>query len=242
MQRNVKPKKNRKGDTGKISGYDVCQTPPYAVEALFPTLDYYAAANFKHKNRLLIWESAAGPDELIASTLQNHGYSVISTDLVHDPLYNFFNFDPYKDTEEKWDRLTAQVNNWHIQITNPPWSIKYQWIKRSCELGKPFVLLLPYETTFAAKFQRIFEQYQNNPYPFVVLSPTKRINFKMPEKGWGKLEWDETQQEYVMRGNSAQMPSMWLTWGLTQSYSPWLVTKYIEISPVKYDENNRIKV
>jgi hypothetical protein len=215
----MKPKTNRSGITSKVSGYDVCQTPPHALEPLIPLLYRFQT----------VWESAAGPERLITNALVEARMVVINSDLADDPPVDFFTNDP-----EVWD----------VQVTNPPWSIKYQWIRRSLELGKPFALLVPYETTAAAVFQELAKKYHNKPYPIEALAPERRVNFKMPDKGWGKLEWDEKKGKEVMRGDSAQMPTIWLTWGLKAAsyYEPYLTTYAIPMRKVKYNDDNTEKV
>lgn len=214
----MKPKTNRAGITSKVSGYDVCQTPPHALEPLIPLLQGFS----------LIWESAAGPEGLLVKTLRSNGLDVAATDLSYSPAFNFFSYQPLY---------------WDVQVTNPPWSIKYQWIKRSFELGKPFALLVPYETTAAAVFQKLAKKYHNKPYPIEPLAPERRINFKMPDKGWGKLEWDAKKGKEVMRGDSAQMPTIWLTWGLIAAsyYEPYITTYAIPMRKVKYNDDNTEK-
>jgi len=160
----MKPKLNRP------AGMDVCQTPPYALQPLYPYLD-------KGKQ---IWESACGPDKLLVTALEDAGYWVTASDI--ETGDDFFDVDEMPtDT---------------IQVTNPPFSQKYKWLEHSFELG-PFALLLPYETTFAKAFQLLCRKYRQ--HIVKVLSPERRIDFKMPNKGWG---------------GSAQMPTCWITWGL----------------------------
>lgn len=215
---NNKPKSNRAGDTKKVSQMDICQTPPHAIEPLLPYLD----------NHWIIWESAAGPEHLLADALENEGFFVIATDLLYSESFNFFDYEP---------------GTYDIQITNMPFSIKYEWLQRSFALGKRFALLAPYETTFAEKFQRLFKQYNGKPWHIEVLSPERRINYKMPNMGWGITEYDAIKGKMIKRGDSAQMPTAWITWGLevhqTKNIDDVLFTFYVPMRKVKYDENNK---
>jgi hypothetical protein len=165
-----KPKINRAGDLYVPQGYDACQTPPEAIDPLLPFLNPMAR----------IWESAAG-EGLLVEALYDSGFTiVVATDILTDQ--NFFEFEPPSSTYD-------------IQITNPPYSVKYDWLKRSYELGKPFALLLPVEVLGAKTAQVLFREYGVE-----VVFPDGRINFKMPNVGF--------------EGSSAQFPTAWFTWGL----------------------------
>lgn len=218
---NNKPKTNRAGNKNKVSQMDVCQTPPHALEPLYPHL---IRNGF---NR--IWESAVGPEGLLEKALTEHGYIVHGTDLLYGEIYNRFTYKPALDYD--------------IEVTNIPFSIKYEWIARSFMDGKPFALIVPYETTFAEKFQRLFNVFNNRPWLIEVLSPERRINYKMPNTKWGVIEWSEKKQKYVKRGDSAQMPTAWLTWGLEiyKTRQNYLRTYYVPMRSVKYNDDNTEK-
>ncbi len=195
-----KPKLNNTGGT-----MDICQTPPHALEPLYPYLD----------KEWTIWESAAGPEELIVNTFRDKGYDVISTDILYGA---------------EFDRFVYRPQAYDIEITNVPFSIKYLWIKQAFKDRKRFAFIVPYETTFAKEFQTEFKQYNNKPWMIEVLSPERRINYKMPNKGWD---------------SSAQMPTCWLTWGLevwrTKFPADSLTTYYVPMRNVKYDKDNNEK-
>jgi len=162
-----KPKENRAGDIAELQPYDFCQTPPYALAPLLP----YLSAS------MTIWESAAG-EGLLAHTLRDYGCNVVESDILTDQ--NFFEYEP---------------PYWDVLVTNPPFSIKYDWLARCYELGHPFALLMPVEVLGAAKAQALFTQYD---LQVIFMSP--RINFKMPQKGW--------------EGGGAQFPTAWFTYRL----------------------------
>lgn len=125
-----------------------------------------------------IWEPAAG-EGLLADTLRQANLWVLASDILTGR--NFFEWEP--------------MVLWDAQITNPPYSLKFPWLERSYALGKPFALLLPVETIGAATAQKLFRKFGVE-----VIYMDKRINFKMPNKGW--------------EGSSAQFPTAWFTWGL----------------------------
>lgn len=200
-------------------GQDGMQTPPHALEPLIPLLS----------PEWIMWESAAGLERLIAKTLIKHGFTVIDTDISYDPRFDYFTYQP---------------DQWTIQITNPPYNARdrYAWIKRAFELGRPFALLLPYETSFAARFRRIAKIYHKNPWDVEILVPERRISYKTPNYGWGTEVYDEKKDKMVMKGDSAQFPSAWFTWGLNAtSYYPASDFNMFNVpmrAGVKYDSEN----
>lgn len=182
---------------------DNCETPPHAIEPLLP----YIPKDW------IIWESAYGSSMLLVKAFRERGYTVIASEAGDD----FFKYFPATYT---------------IQVTNPPFSKKYAWLERSFELSRPFALLLPYESTFAGRFQKLFRAYNNKPWRIQVLSPERRINFKMPRLGWGK--YVEKNGKRVWKATSAQMPTMWLTWGLEVDQNEYLETFYVPMRKVEY--------
>lgn len=94
------------------------------------------------------------------------------------------------------DFFTGQAVKWDIQVTNPPYSLKYKWLERSYELGKPFCLLVPLEMLGAQKTQSFWKMYGK---PHIILF-NRSVNFVMPIKG--------------LSGNGAQFPVMWYCHGV----------------------------
>lgn len=145
---------------------DFCQTPGYALDPLLPYLN----------KSWRIWESARGEGQIV-NKLTNEGYDIVGTDILTGD--NFFESEP---------------KSWDCQVTNPPYSIKYDWIKRSYELCRPFALLMPLETLGAAKGQTLFKEHGME-----IILLNRRVNFNMPNKGYA---------------GTAQYPTAWFTWGL----------------------------
>ena len=166
----MKPKSNRK--PGKL---DNCQTPPYALTPLIP---YLKAANIHQ-----IWEPARG-EMYLADALSRAEFSVVATDITDGDYYDFFHYDVRHD-DKKFDAI----------VTNPPYSMKYSWVKRCYELGKPWALLMPVEMLGTVGGGDMFDRYG---VQTMMLRP--RVNFKMPNKGWD--------------GKGAQFPVAWYTWRL----------------------------
>lgn len=164
----MKPKENKGYTPGK---YDSCQTPPYALEPLLPYLDI--------SKRIL--EPAAGKGTIIR-TLKRNYFDVVKADILYDPDMDFFNL------------MWVDVNN-AIQVTNPPYSVKYKWLEKSYHLNIPFALLMPVEMLGTAKGQKLFNKYG---IEIIFISP--RVDFYMPNKGY--------------EGGGAQFPTAWFTWKL----------------------------
>jgi hypothetical protein len=161
----VKPKTNRAGDPVGSKPFDRCQTPAYALDPLLPYL----------RPDWIVWESAAGKGRMVRA-LTSHVRQVVASDILTGQ--NFFDYQP----------LTFDAI-----VTNPPYSIKFDWLERCYELGKPFALLVPVEMIGAAAAQRLMKRHGCEQ-----LLLDKRVNFEMPIKG----EDD----------SSAQFPTFWLCW------------------------------
>ena len=139
----------------KQGGRDDYQTPP---EALFPLLPFL-------KKDWTIWECAAGEGNLVKE-LRKQGFKVIATD-IHSGK----------------DFLSHEPKHYDCIITNPPFSLKQQFLERAYCLGKPFAFLLPLTTLESEKRQRFFRQCGLEMILF-----DKRINFETPT-GKGEGSW-----------------------------------------------------
>ena len=134
---------------------DDFQTPPEALDYLVPFL----------KKDWLIWECAMGKGNLVKA-LREKGFNVIGTDILHG--YDFLRWAP-----ERFDCI----------VTNPPYSLKNEFLERCYELRKPFALLLPLTTLETRRRQRLFKEYGVE----IIVLP-KRINFETPS-GKGSGSW-----------------------------------------------------
>ena len=99
----------------KKEKFDDIYTPEYAVK---PLLKYIP------KN-ITVWECCDFGGSKITKLLKEHGCKVISTDKEDD----FFKYVPKEDFD--------------MIITNPPYSLKDDFIRKCYEWNKPFCLLLP---------------------------------------------------------------------------------------------------
>jgi len=145
-----------------LHGYapDDFQTPPEALGPLLPYLN----------RDWTIWECAEGKGYLTRA-LRDNGYQVIGSDILSGE-----------------DFLWWQPKHFDCIVTNPPYSIKQDFLKRAYALGKPFAFLLPLTTLETKVRQGLFKQYG-----LEVILFDKRINFHVPSgkesKSWFATAW-----------------------------------------------------
>lgn len=157
-----------KSNTKNQPEKDRCQTPHYALDPILP----YISKNW------VIWESACG-DGQIVDKLRIEGYTkIIASDILGG--VDYFSWEP---------------ENYNMQLTNPPYSMKYEWMKQACHNGKPFALLMPSDSMFSESGINLITKYD---IEIIIVYP--RINFKMPNKGYS--------------GSGAQMSTAWFCRGL----------------------------
>ncbi len=142
---------------------DEFQTPKKAIFSLIPFL--------KGKNN--VYECAWGGGSL-AKHLSEEGFYVFGNK----------DIDFLKDNIEK---------PFDIIVTNPPYSKKYEFLKRAFEIGKPFAFLMPLTTLEGIKRGKLFRE---NGIQLII--PNRRINFITPS-GKGTGAWFQTA---------------WFCWGL----------------------------
>lgn len=136
--------------------FDRMQTPPYALDPLLQYLGWSLPST--------IWEPACG-EGLIVEALFDAGWTeehVIASDILTGQ--SFFDYQPDK---------------WEVIVTNPPYSLKIEWIERCYALGKPFALLLPID---ALGLTTVYPLMQEKGFEIMFLD--NRVDFKMPNKGW----------------------------------------------------------
>ena len=148
----------------RIKSSDDFQTPPYALKPLLPYL----------KKDWIIWECAESQGYL-SGALKNHGFKVISTGIEFDFLNGTPNF------------------NFDAIVTNPPYSLKDQFIEKAFSYNKPLALLLPLTALEGRKRQQIYKKYG-----IQLIIPNKRINFITLSS----------------KGNGSWFATMWLVHGL----------------------------
>ena len=152
----------------KNNASDEFQTPEIAIRCLLPYLPKY----------WVIWECAWGGGSL-AGHLLNSGYEVIG--------FEFMDFFSETYYPENYDAI----------VTNPPYTLKDEFLAHCYELGKPFALLMPLS---ALEGKRRGALYREHGIQLII--PNKRITFITPT---GKSK--ET-------GSSAWYQTAWFTRGL----------------------------
>ncbi len=159
--------RSKKQPPMKQGSPDDFQTPKEALLPLIPFL----------KKEWTIWECAEGKGNLVKG-FKEFGFKVVGSDILSGT--DFLKFDLTKLEPD-------------CIITNPPFSLKQEFLERCYELKKPFALLLPLTTFETAKRQKLFKQYG-----LQVIFFNKRINFITPS-GKGSGSW---------------FASAWFTFGL----------------------------
>lgn len=104
------------GGNGKRRELDFYPTPPDATQALIDFL--------KIPKGQTVWECASGAGHM-AKVFRDNGYNTIETDI-----------------QSGTDFLTTPAMECDWIITNPPFSLAEQFIRRANESGKPFAFLL----------------------------------------------------------------------------------------------------
>lgn len=129
-------------------------------EAILPLLPYL-------KKDWVIWECAWGGGSL-AKHLREKGFK-----LKGNP---------------KEDFLELAHLDYDCIVTNPPYSLKYEFLAKCYKLGRPFALLLPLTALEGKKRGELYRKYG-----IQLIIPNKRINFITPSgKGsgaWFQVAW-----------------------------------------------------
>jgi hypothetical protein len=155
---------------------DFYPTPPSATIALMRFLEGRNLVNQNHK----IWEPACGSGDMTL-VLRKLEYDVTGTDI-----------------ETGHDYLVTDISE-HVNwvITNPPFSLASQFIRRSLENGVSFAFLLKSQYWHSANRLGLFMESK----PSFVLPLTWRIDFKYKERGQG------TESK-----GSPTMDHIWVVW------------------------------
>jgi hypothetical protein len=141
---------------------DHFQTPPLALAPLLPYL----------QPGWTIWEPSCGQGSIVC-TLREKGYRVQGTDLLTGD-----------------DFLTWEgPHGYDAIVTNPPYSIKNDFLARCYALEKPFALLMPYRALETPFRQSLYRQHGVE-----VIFMDQRIEFLGKKGVW--------------------FPTAWFTWGL----------------------------
>jgi hypothetical protein len=156
---------------------DDWQTPPYALRPLVPYL----------KRDWLIWECSAGKGNLVRSLRDRGHHLVYASD-----IKNGRSFLKLPRHGPKRDEMLWAIAAYDCIVTNPPYSLKLEFLTRAYELRKPFAFLMPLFTFEGPSRQRLFRE---NGVEVIILD--RRVEFEPP------------------RGqNPIGFSTAWFTWGL----------------------------
>lgn len=149
---------------------DLYPTPPDVTVALMRFLNL--------PRRTVVWEPAAGEGDM-AGVLQTFCDTVYATDVL-----------------DGTDFLKSSIEDADWIITNPPFSLAEEFIRRAAELEKPFAFVLKSQYWHAQTRAGLFSEIP----PSYVLPLTWRPNFNFK----------------TMPGKSPVMDVMWCVW-----LTPW---------------------
>lgn len=137
--------------------FDDLYTPAYAV---MPLLKYVPKG-------ITVWECCDFGGSEIARLLKEHGCKVISTGIEE----NFFEYEPSEDFD--------------MIVTNPPYSLKDEFLKKCYDWGKPFCLLLPITALEGKVRGALFRRYG-----IEILVFDGRVEYLSDKKGnWFNTSW-----------------------------------------------------
>lgn len=138
---------------------DDWQTPPHALGPLLPFL----------KPNWLIWEPCSGKGNLV-NDLREKNFTVFASDIKNGR--DFLKLPRGRlRSEMEWI-----LGAYDCVVTNPPYSLKLEFLTRAYELGKPFAFLMPLFTFEGPKRQALFEEHG-----LEVIFINKRVEFEPPK-------------------------------------------------------------
>lgn len=153
---------------------DFYPTPPEVAVALLQFLNL--------PKNTTVWEPAAGEGDM-AGVLQTYFETVYATDIL-----------------DGTDFLKSSIDAADWIITNPPFSLAEEFIRRAAKIEKPFAMLLKSQYWHASKRMALFEDIP----PSYILPLTWRPDFFFKERENGN-------------GGSPLMDVMWHVW-----LTPWM--------------------
>lgn len=153
---------------------DFYPTPPEATVALLQFLNL--------PKNTTIWEPAAGEGDM-SDVLQTYFETIYTTDIL-----------------DGTDFLKSSIDAADWIITNPPFSLAEDFIRRAAKIEKPFAFLLKSQYWHASKRTALFDEIP----PSYILPLTWRPDFFFKERENGN-------------GGSPLMDVMWCVW-----LTPWM--------------------
>lgn len=135
----------------RVNKGDMLFTPPWITEVLCDHI------NLRGRT---IWEPAVGEHHIAKVLLNNKGVSILATDIITGD-----------------DFLTMTIDDLDIMpdciISNPPYSIKDQFIERCIDWELPFALLLPLPALGGKKRSSLWQRVED----LSIIIPNKRVAF-----------------------------------------------------------------
>ena len=131
------------------------------TEAILPILKYL-------DHNKIYWECTDFGESNITKVLKENGFKVINT------------------SKKEIDFLKDKANfEFDVIITNPPYSLKNEFLKKCYEYKKPFMLLLPLTALEGKERNKLYRKYG-----IEVIVLDKRINFMKEKKNvWFNTSW-----------------------------------------------------
>lgn len=134
----------------KLKKQDFYQTPDYAIE---PLLKYTPKDWF-------VLDPACGNGNIV-KFFWRHGYAIDGTDILKDKKNDFLKF--------------TTLSMYDCIVTNPPFSLKTDFLEKAAMLGKPFAFLMNLTSLETARRQKV---YQEKHLQLILLD--KRVDFETP--------------------------------------------------------------
>jgi hypothetical protein len=140
---------SRRPKTMRTGSADFFQTNPACLDALVP---------FLPESPYPVWECAAGEGALVRGLLER-GKLVVASDLLPEvpdgaPAASWWPQRSFLDWTPDEERV-----RWSCAVTNPPFSLKNQFLARAYDLGRPFAFLLPLTALEARARQDLFRRH-----------------------------------------------------------------------------------
>lgn len=133
-----------------------------------PDIIIYPIIKYIPKNIKTIWECTDYGNSNITKILKNNGYNVISTDIING--FNFLN-----------DKIDSGFD---MIITNPPYSLKDEFLEKCYIYNKPFMLLLPITAFEGIERNKLYREYGIS---CIVID--RRVDFSGKGNNWFNTSW-----------------------------------------------------